>query len=53
MGKHVSYHIRVKNEHGYSLKYPGHVFSVIGHSLRRHGHDHKMRQITKFDGKDS
>ena len=53
MGKNATFHIRVKTEHGYSPKYPRHVFSVIGLSLRRHGHDHKMRQITKYDGKDS
>ena len=53
MGKNETFHIHVKSEHGYSPKYPEHVFSVIGLSLCRHGHDHKMRQITKCDGKDS
>ena len=53
MGKNETFHIHVKSEHGYSPKYPEHVFSVTGLSLCRHGHDHKMRQITKCDGKDS
>ena len=53
MGKYETFHIHVKSEHGYSPKYPEHVFSVIGLNLCRHGHDHKMRQITKCDGKDS
>ena len=53
MGKNETFGILVKSEHGYSPKYPEHVFSVIGLSLCRHGHDHKMRQITKCDGKDS
>ena len=53
MGKNTTFHIHVKTEPGYSPKYPEHVFSVIGLSLCRHGHDHKMRQITKCDGKDS
>ena len=53
MGKNETFHIHVKSEPGYSPKYPEHVFSVIGLSLCRHGHDHKMRQITKCDGKDS
>ena len=53
MGKNETFHIHVKSEHGCSPKYPEHVFSVIGLSLCRHGHDHKIRQITKCDGKDS
>ena len=53
MGKNETFHIHVKSEHEYSPKYPEHVFSVIGLNLCRHGHDHKMRQITKCDGKDS
>ena len=53
MGKNETFHIHVKSEHGYSPKYPEHVFSVIGLSLCRQGHNHKMRQITKCDGKDS
>ena len=53
MGKNETFGIHVKSEHGYSPKYPEHAFSVIGLSLCRHGHDHKMRQITKCDGKDS
>ena len=53
MGKNSTFHIYVKSEHGYSPKYPEHVFSAIWLSLCRHGHDHKMRQITKCDGKDS
>ena len=53
MGKNDTFGIHVKSEHGYSPKYPKHVFSVIGLNLCRHGHDHKMRQITKCDGKDS
>ena len=53
MGKNETFHIHVKSEPGYSPKYPEHVFSVIGLNLCRHGHDHKMRQITKCDGKDS
>ena len=53
MGKNETFHIHVKSEPGYSPKYPEHVFSVIGLILCRHGHDHKMRQITKCDGKDS
>ena len=52
MGKNDTFHIHVKSEHGYSPKYREHVFSVIGLILCRHGHDHKMRQITKCDGKD-
>ena len=50
MGKNTTFHINVKREHGYSPKYPEHVFSVIGLSLCRHGFDHKLRQITKCDG---
>ena len=53
MGKNTTFHIHVQSEPGYSPKYPEHVFSVIGLSLCRHGHDHKMRQIIKCDGKDS
>ena len=53
MGKNETFHIHVKSEHGYSPKYPEHVFCVIGLKLCRHGHDHKLRQITKCDGKDS
>ena len=53
MGKNTTFHIHVKNEPGYSPKYPEHVFSVIGLSLCRHGLDHKLRQITNCDGKDS
>ena len=53
MAKNETVHINVKSEPGYSSKYPEHVFSVIGLSLCRHGHDHKMQQITKCDGKDS
>ena len=53
MGKNKTFHIHVKSEPGYSPKYPGHVFSAIGLNFCRHGHDHKMRQITKCDGKDS
>ena len=53
MDKNEILHIHVKSEDGYSPKYPEHVFSVIGLSLCRHGHDHKMRQITKCDDKDS
>ena len=53
MCKNETFHIHVKGEHGYSPKYPEHVFSVIGLNLCRHGHNHKMRQITKCDGKDS
>ena len=52
-GQNETFHIHVKSEHGYSPKYPEHVFSVIGLNLCRHGHDHKMWQITKCDGKDS
>ena len=53
MGKNETFHIHVKSEPGYCTKYPEHDFSVIGLSVCRHGHDHKMRQITKGDGKDS
>ena len=53
MGKNETFHIHVKSEPWCSPKYPEHVFSVIGLILCRHGHDHKMRQITKCDGKDS
>ena len=53
MGKNDTFHIHVKSEPGHSPKYPEHVFSVIGLSVCRHGHDHKMRQITRCDGKDS
>ena len=49
MGKNVSSHIHVKSEHGCSPKYTEHVFSVIGLSLRRHGFDNKLRQITNCD----
>ena len=49
MGQNVSFHIHVKSEHGYSPKYPERVFSVFGLSLRRHGFDHKLRQITNCD----
>ena len=53
MCKNITFHIHVKSEHGYSLRYPEHVFSVIGLSLCRHGLDHKLRQITNCDGRDS
>ena len=49
MGKNVSFHIHVKSEHGYSPKYTEHVCCVVGLSLRRHGFDHKLRQITICD----
>ena len=51
IGKNTTFHIHVKSEPGFSPKYPDNVFSVIGLILYRHGHDHKMRQITKCDGK--
>ena len=38
-----------KSEHGYSPKYPEHVFSVIGLRLCRHGLDHKLGQVTSCD----
>ena len=53
MGKYTTFHIHVKSESGYSPKYPEHIFSVIGLSLCRHGLDHKLRQITNCDGRDS
>ena len=53
MGKNTTFHIHVKGEPGYSPKYQEHVFSVIGLSLCRHGLDHKLRQITNCDGRDS
>ena len=53
MGKNAIFHIYVKSEPGYSPKYPEDVFSVIGLSLCRHGHDHKLWQFKKCDGKDS
>ena len=53
MGKNATFHIDVKSEPGFSPKYTEHVFSVIGLSVCRQGHDHKLRQITKCDGKDS
>ena len=53
MGKNATFQIHVKRKPGYSPKYPEHVFSVIGLSLCRHGFDHKLRQITNCDGRDS
>ena len=53
MSKNAIFHIDVKSEPGYSPKYPEHVFSVIWLSSCRHGLDHKLRQITNYDGKDS
>ena len=53
MGKVATFHIHVKSEPGYSTKYQEHVFSVIGLSLCRHGLDHKLRQITNCDSRDS
>ena len=53
LGKNTTFHIHVKSEPGYSPKYPEHVFNVIGLRLCRHGLDHKLRQITNCDGKDS
>ena len=50
IGKNVSFYIHVKSEHRYSPKYTEHVFSVFGLSLRRHGFDHKLRQITNCNG---
>ena len=50
MGKNTTFHIHFKSEPGYSPNDPEHVFSVIGLSLRRHGFDHKLRQITNCDG---
>ena len=50
MGKNTTFHIHVKSEPGYSPKYPEHVFSVVGFSMRRHGFDHKLRKITNCDG---
>ena len=49
MGKNTIFHIHIKSE----PKYPEHVFSVVVLSLRRHGLDHKLRQITNCDGRDS
>ena len=47
--KYETFHIHVKSEHGYSPKYPKHVFSVIGVNMPRQGLDHKLRQITNCD----
>ena len=49
MVKNATFHIHIKSEHGY----PEHVFRVIGLSVCRHGLDHKLRQITNCDGRDS
>ena len=53
VGKNATSPIRVKSDHGYSPKYTENVFNVIGHSLPRHGLDHKLRQITNCDGRNS
>ena len=53
MGKNTTFHIHVKREPGYSLKYPEHVFSSIGINMPHYGLDHKLRQITNCDGRDS
>ena len=50
MGKNTTFHIHFKSEPRYSPKDPEHVFSVVRLSLRRHGFDHKLRQITNCDG---
>ena len=49
MGRNATFHIHVKNEHGYSPKYTEHVFSVIGLNMIRQDLDHKLRQITNCD----
>ena len=49
IGKYKTFHIHVKNKHGYSSKYTEHVFSVIGVNMPRLGLDHKLRQITNCD----
>ena len=53
MGQNLISHIAVKSELGYSPKYAEHIFDVIWLSLCRHGHDHKMQQITNYDGRNS
>ena len=53
MGQNSISQIPVKSDHGYSPKYAEHIFNVIWLSLCRHGLDHKLRQITNCDGKDS
>ena len=53
MGQNSTSQIPVKRKHGYSPKYTEHVFSVVGLSLRHHGFDKKLRQITNFDGRNS
>ena len=52
MGRNETFHIHVKNEHGYCPMYTEHVFSVIGLNMPRLDLDHKLRQITNCDGKD-
>ena len=50
IGNNATFHIHVKSEHGYSPKYPEHVFSVIEVNIPRHGFDKKLWQITNCDG---
>ena len=47
--KMQNFHIHGKSEPGHSLKYPEHIFSVIGINMPRHSLDHKLRQITNCD----
>ena len=51
MGQNSTSQIPVNIENGYSTKYTEHIFNVIGLNLPRHGH--KLRQITKCDGRDA
>ena len=53
MGQNTTSQIPVQSEHGYSPKYAEHIFNVIGLNLPRHALDHKLRQITNCDGRDT
>ena len=50
MGQNSISPIPVKSEHGYSPNYAKYIFNVIWLS---HDLDHKLRQITNCDGRDS
>ena len=52
MGKNATFYIHGKSEPG-SPNYTEHVFSVIGMNMPHHGLDHKLRQITNCDGRDT
>ena len=53
MGKNATFHIHVKIETWVLSQVPEHLVSVIGINMQHNDLDHKLRQITNCDGRDS